>query len=228
MSQPKKRAKNKGSPKKKTHSFKKGKSKVAAQQKENRSAQDKIQTRKVMLNRQINQMRSQEAATTTAAGKAGLSPTTAPSTSPTRSDEAGRVRRKDTAGRIPARSSSIAPIGTILKLSAHRYCGEAWQFADEVLMAVGYLSMARLNDVRRGRGSYPPDQENERAHWAKAWHTALDEFDGDGMAWLRTGIVKRAQAIRNNRGRYKNPESYLMASWQNLLRDLKRKGKGVG
>ena len=200
----------------------KNKSKVAAQQKKNRSAPGTVQARKVMLNQQVKQMQSQGAATSTATANRGLAPTTAPSTSSTKSDESGRVRAT---GRIPAPSSSTPTIGEVIKLSAHRYDGVAWEFADDVLVRAGYFTSWHVDRVRSGGGRFTPAQENERAHWAKAWHNAKGMFGGESLIWLRSRIFKRADNLNRVRGTKDNPQSYLMTSWNNLVKDIKRKRK---
>jgi hypothetical protein len=126
---------------------------------------------------------------------------------------------------------SVSNVGDIVKLSAFRYDAEAWQFADDVLVRSRYFTILDSERVRHGEDVYTSQQQNERAHWAKAWHKAKELFDSDSLAVLRSGILKRAKVLGSNRQSKKNPESYLMAAWNNLVRDQKRKisrNRGVG
>jgi len=190
----------------------------ACAEKENRSAQDTIQAQRVLCIEQVKQMQ----ANTSAAAKRGLSPTS--STNP---DEPGRVPADIPTGRIPARPS-IPTVGHVLALSAHRYNGAAWAFADEILIRVGYITPAAVDEVRRHGGRFRPDQECERAHWAKAYHMAMGDFDSETVALLVRQIATRADGIRPKRGNWNKPEARLMRCWYNLVKDEKRKGKAIG
>ncbi|MHC4193348.1 MAG: hypothetical protein ACYSP9_04130 [Planctomycetota bacterium] len=211
----------------------KGKGKSAAQKEKGereRSAPQTKENRRQMIMRQLEQMqdegKGQNDATTAVTANRGQAPSAAPSTSSTRSD-AGQARREPGAqsGRTPA-PPSVKQLGDIVKLSAFRYDAGAWDFADDVLVKCGYFTSLDVERARQGQG-YESDQQNERAHWAKAWHTAAGLSDADSLAWLRAGILKRAGVVARSRHSKKNPQSYLMASWNNLVKDRKRKGKAV-
>jgi hypothetical protein len=204
----------------------KGKGKLAAQEekvkvKAEQGSAKRTKTRRQHLKSQMDEMLAQR---TKQGGTATVTtPATAPSMSSTIPD-AGQARQQDQSDRMPALSSS-SQIGAIVKLSAHRYDPDGWQFADDVLVATGYLTV--LAKAQGERDGYSPAQSNERAHWAKAWHTAKGQFDGDSLRWLRRQVLKRADAVGRDRGSKHNPESYLMRAWHNLVKDLRKKRTGT-
>jgi hypothetical protein len=202
----------------------KGKGKLAAQEEKVKAEQGsakRSQSRRQHLKSQMDEMLAQR---TKQGGTATVTtPATAPSMSSTIPD-AGQARQQDQSDRMPALSSS-SQIGAIVKLSAHRYDPDGWQFADDVLVATGYLTV--LAKAQGERDGYSPAQSNERAHWAKAWHTAKGQFDGDSLRWLRRQVLKRADAVGRDRGSKHNPESYLMRAWHNLVKDLRKKRTGT-
>jgi hypothetical protein len=205
-------------------SLSKGKGKnLLAQVNGKGSAQEVQSMRRVRLIDQVKQMQEQPGATTSADATGVVPPTTAPSTTSTSSDGPGRAG--PTTRRMPARPS-IQKLGEITSLRQHRYNPAAWEFADEVLVRLGYLSPAEVDRVRAG-GKHTPEVECERAHWAKAYDDAGREFAPGDVAWLRKHIDNRVDTVRAHANDYTNPRAYLMRAWYNLTKDLKRKGKAL-
>jgi hypothetical protein len=202
----------------KRHSNKKKYEESATQIREKRRQQN------IKLCEQIQREgQGQGSITATTTANRGHFPTTTPSMTSTRSD-AGQVCKQDDpkSSRTPA-LSSVSQLGDIVKLNAFRYDADSWQFADDVLVRSRYLTILDPERIRRGEDGYTSQQQNERAHWAKAWHKVKALFDSDSLAVLRSGIFKRAEALGAKRQRKRNPESYLMTSWNNLVRDRNRK-----
>lgn len=216
----------------------KGKGKSATQKEKRENEESAAQTREkrrqenIKLCEQIKREgKGQDSITTTTTANRGLSPTTSPSMTSTKSD-AGQVCKQDDpeSSRIPA-LPSVSHVGDIVKLRAFRYDADAWQFADDVLVRSRYFTILDCERARHSDDGYTSRQQNERAHWAKAWHKAKEVFDSDSLEVLQSGIFKRAEKLGANRYSKKNPESYLMSSWNNLVRDQKRKigsKRGVG
>lgn len=188
----------------------KGKGKAAAQQRKYLEGETERQERIQTLKAQCQAMQGQETT---------LPPATAPPRSPTNPDVPGRVR--SCSGHTPA----LASIANVIKLNEHRYDADAWEFADQVLLRSRYLTPYAIEAARAGRG-YEPDVECERAHWAKAWHDAKGTFGGERLTWLRDQMFRRVDRIGGQRQSKHNPESYLMTTWNNLVKDAARKLKG--
>jgi hypothetical protein len=139
-------------------------------------------------------------------------PAAAPSTSSASCDAGGGP---PLSGRRTS-PASISTVGQVLKLSQYRYNPIAWAFADGVLLASGY---ADCDKARR---------ECERAHWARAWEDVASKFPPAACERLKQLIVEQAAALHDRRHEYGNPEAYLLRSWQNNVRDVKRAAHRTG
>jgi hypothetical protein len=136
-------------------------------------------------------------------------PTAAPSTSSANLD-AGAGPSADGRDACP---SSLPMLGQVVRLTRYRYSLSAWAFADAVLLASGY----REPDAAA--------KECEKAHWAKAWDTAVAAFGPELAEQLKSKILGEAATLRRSGRPKDNCEAFLMAAWNNDVRDLRRRRK---
>jgi len=155
-----------------------------------------------------------------------LFPTTAPSVSSTSPDVPG-VLGHSSRRIAPRAPDNCEPIGAIVDLLRFRYDKESLEFADEIMVRMGFMTEWDITRIHLGKQRFSPEQANERAHWAKAWCECKGHFDSDALLKFRDKIFRRAEAVRESKQTVRNPQAYLMTAWSNLVRDQRRKCKAI-
>lgn len=159
--------------------------------------------------------------------KTTLSPTPTPPVPSTSPDAPGGIGRK---GRRVSPRGSVTDsesVGAVLNLLRYRYTKESLEFADEMLVRMGFMTQLDIERIRLCKQQFTSEESNERAHWAKAWCVCRDQFDDDTMVKLRKKIFEKADAVRVNKAGVRNPAAFLMTAWNNLVRDVRRRCKAM-
>jgi hypothetical protein len=142
------------------------------------------------------------------------------STIPTNSTKADAPGKAQGSNAKPSRTPDKSHIGNIINMQSYRYDQASMEFALEVMLKLGLLNDYELQRLRDGCLQLTDEQAAERGNWAKAWHEASGEFGPETIAKLKQEIFKRVPAALKNG---KEPQAYLRTSWNNLVKDIRRK-----